>query len=245
MPKPYSFILFDFVNTLFLPDESAVPRMVVNGESVISTAPLLCERLAPSLPGVDPLALHRAHREAWRWVESQRGAEDREIPALRRFRHIFLLLGLDPVDDAVVERALELHMEAVTGSFRLPAAHRELLAGLQARYRMGIFSNFDHAPPLRRLLRAAGIEAWFDPVVISGDIGYRKPGAAAFALALDRTRTDPRHVLFVGDSWNDDVTGAQRAGIDVAWVNRKGEPALSEAHPTYVMRDLTELTRVL
>ena len=40
----------------------------------------------------------------------------------------------------------------------------------------------------------------FDTVVISGEVGVKKPDPAIFRIALDQTGLQPQDVAFVGDS---------------------------------------------
>lgn len=245
MPKPYRLIAFDCVNTLYLPDASRIPMVELDGKQVPTTAGLLHERLAPLLPD---LALHQAHlalRNAWRWAEAQRGPELLEVPARRRFRRFFFELGLREPEERLLDELLELHMRAVTGSFILPAAHRQVLTRLRRSHRLALFSNFDHAPSMQRLLRESGISDWFDPLIISDALGYRKPGRAAFSRAIGLIGEAPQDILFVGDSLEDDVQGARQAGIDVAWINAKGLPAPANFPPTYELRELPALIDLL
>lgn len=245
MHKRYRLLLFDCVNTLYLPDPSRLPRVELDGTLVPSTAGLLLERLRPRHPHLRAEAIHTAAREAWRWAERQRGPELREVPAPCRFRRLVDELGLAPADEALAHDLLRVHMRAVTGSFRFPQAHGRLLETLRRRYRLALLSNFDHGPSLRALLQETGIAAWFDPLLISDGLGYRKPGAAAFAAALAAIDVPAEEILFVGDSLEDDVQGGRNAGLDVAWVNPGGVTAPPDSPPTYELSALTELPRVL
>ncbi len=245
MAKRYRLILFDCVNTLYLPDSSRLPRLELDGQSVPSTAGLLLEPLRALDPGLNAEAVHRAARAAWRWAEGERGADLREVPAPRRFRRLLDELGLHAVPDATALALLDVHMRAVTGTFVFPPAHRDLLSALRGRFRLGLFSNFDHGPSLRRLLRETGIADWFDPLLISDGLGFRKPGRAAFAAALAHAAVPAAEILFVGDSVEDDVRGCRGAGIDVAWLNPRAEPAPADCPPTYELGALPELAPLL
>ena len=86
MTHPYRTLVFDCINTVLLPNPQRLPRLVVDGKEVTSTAPLLMERVAAHLPGLPTEEVHRAMRRAWRWAEEQRGLELPEIPATFRFR---------------------------------------------------------------------------------------------------------------------------------------------------------------
>ena len=175
MALPYRLILFDCVNTLYLPDASRRPVLEIDGVAQTSTAPLVAERLAARLPGLDAVALHKVQRASWRWAESQRGGEHREIPAAARFRRVLEELGLPP-EEPLVEELMRVHYDAVVGTFDLPEAHVRLLDELRGRFRLALFSNFDHAPPIAERLERDGLAAWLDPILISADLGWRKPG---------------------------------------------------------------------
>jgi HAD superfamily hydrolase (TIGR01549 family) len=245
MDKRYRLILFDCVNTLYLPDPSRLPRLELDGRSVPSTAGLLHAPLRALNPALQPDEIHRAARSAWEWAERERGPELREVPAPRRFRRLLVELGLPDAPEDQLAALLDVHMRAVTGSFAFPPAHRELLAALRDRFRLALFSNFDHGPSLRSLLRETGIADWFDPLLISDGLGWRKPGRAAFAAALAALAEPAEAILFVGDSLEDDVRGARDAGIDVAWINPKALAAPLDCRPTYELRTLPELAQLL
>jgi len=58
----------------------------------------------------------------------------------------------------------------------------------------------------------ARIDALLDPVVISGEVGLRKPHAAIYELALDRIGVPADRVLFIDDA-EPNVLGARKVGL--------------------------------
>lgn len=58
----------------------------------------------------------------------------------------------------------------------------------------------------------ARIDALLDPVVISGEVGLRKPDAAIYELALDRVGVPADRVLFIDDA-EPNVLGARASGL--------------------------------
>lgn len=58
----------------------------------------------------------------------------------------------------------------------------------------------------------ARIDALFDPVVISGEVGLRKPHAAIYQHALERLGLPAGRVLFVDDA-EPNIIGAQALGL--------------------------------
>lgn len=70
--------------------------------------------------------------------------------------------------------------------------------------------------------RISEIESYFQKVYISEDVKWIKPDSRFFEYILkDRGITDPKSVLMVGDSLQNDILGASLAGIDTCWVNPK------------------------
>lgn len=56
------------------------------------------------------------------------------------------------------------------------------------------------------------LERRFDAVVLSGDVGVRKPSRRIYALSAERLGVDPADCVFV-DDLAQNVSGAERAGI--------------------------------
>lgn len=240
MPPAYRAILLDCFNTLFVARAAAVPRLQVGGRTEISTAPVLAPLVEGLRPGVDVHAIHAAMVAARSWAKAQRAGTEREITAYDKFRHMLALLDIPDAPEQDVLRLIDAHMAAVTGSFALPESHREAVQRLGRHFTLGIVSNFDHAPALLHLLERHGVAQWFDPVLVSGALGVRKPARAVFEQALGVLDVPRDAVLFVGDSVEEDVAGAQAANLDVVWLDANGQPPPAQP-PTHVLRALPEL----
>ena len=93
---------------------------------------------------------------------------------------------------------------------------------------VGLISNFDHPPHVRRILSENGWATVFDTVVISSEVGVKKPDPAIFTLALQRTGIAPANAIFVGDT-HDDVAGAVAAGIQPVFITRADNPTEASA----------------
>jgi HAD superfamily hydrolase (TIGR01549 family) len=239
-------LLFDLFGTVvhFAPQ---VPTVEVAGTRWRSTMGWLRDTAARELPDVpfdDLLATMLAVTED---IVRQRPPEYREVPSRERFRRVLLRLGMEgDRAPAVAERLSLTHMAHLSAQTLLPAGHDVLLDGLGDRYRLGMVSNFDHAPTARQILADHGLVRRFDPIVISDEVGRRKPHPAIFEIALRAAGVRADEALFVGDSLPDDVAGAHGAGLRVVWINGKNEPLPAGGPaPDYVIVALAELTRLL
>ena len=116
----------------------------------------------------------------------------------------------------------------------------DLLAGWSRRYRLGIVSNGTTGWQMGKL-EAAGLLQYFSPelIVISEEAGVEKPEPEIYKRALSEAGTAAEHVLFVGDSWSNDVDGPGRLGIRTVWFNRRGEQA--PARPDHLAGIITRL----
>jgi len=86
----------------------------------------------------------------------------------------------------------------------------------------------------------------FETIVVSDEVGWRKPRRDIFDAALGRLGVRAEESLFVGDRADMDVLGAQQIGMDAAWINRDREPLPAGIQaPTYEIRDLGELATIL
>jgi putative hydrolase of the HAD superfamily len=80
-------------------------------------------------------------------------------------------------------------------------------------------SNFDRR--LRGVVQGLPeLASWVDSLVISSEVGFRKPHAAFFRAACEHLRLPRARVLCVGDDLENDVRGAIRAGLSGLLLDR-------------------------
>jgi HAD superfamily hydrolase (TIGR01509 family) len=70
---------------------------------------------------------------------------------------------------------------------------------------------------VKRILTESGLAEYFDVIVLSKDIGYRKPDRRIFLHVAKLLELNPGQVVFVGDSFADDVLGPSAAGMIPVW----------------------------
>lgn len=63
------------------------------------------------------------------------------------------------------------------------------------------------------------------PAILSFEVGYIKPDPMIFSLLLTRLNCSAPDVLFIGDRLEDDMEGAQRAGIRSSLIDRSNRHA--------------------
>lgn len=248
MTLPVNAVLFDLFDTLVTFDRARLPRLVVNGREVRSTAGYLHEVLRRHASHVTLEACYDALMWSWQEAERQRAIDHREVTAPQRFGFWLSRLDVDPggCPAGFVDTLLETHRRELSKAAEFPAHHGPLLERLARRFRLAVVSNFDYTPTAVGILEDAGVTHLFQTIVVSDQVGWRKPRREIFDVALDALGVAPREALFVGDRADIDVAGAHGVGMPVAWINRTSEPLpAGVAPPTYEIRDLAELADIL
>ena len=120
-----------------------------------------------------------------------------------------------------------------------------LVKELRARFRLGVISN--GLPDVQyRKLETIGLKGVFSCIVLSEEIGIRKPDPRIFRFAADSLQIQPPECLYVGDSYRDDVIGAKTAGMRACWYNcGTASPGKTEIQADFVITNIKELSSIL
>jgi 2-haloalkanoic acid dehalogenase type II len=98
-----------------------------------------------------------------------------------------------------------------------------------------------------------GADRWFNHWISADDVGFAKPAPEPFAAALQIMQCQPSQVLHVGDHPHHDVIGAEKMGMQTAWMNRNRqswtealaqhsiEPENTKIRPNIEVSNLKEL----
>jgi putative hydrolase of the HAD superfamily len=122
---------------------------------------------------------------------------------------------------------------------------REVLDVLRERYPLALVTDAQSAYT-RGELHKVGLLDYFDPIVISGDHGYRKPDRRLFQFALDRMGVAAENALYVGNDMHRDIFGAREAGMPtVMFESGQGKSAYLDCVPDYRITDFRDLLKIL
>ena len=243
-----SAVLFDLFDTLVLLDRSRLPEVHVNGKARRTTAGHLHRAFQPFAPGLSLEDFVDALFWSWQEAERIRGESHREVTAPERFSMMFGRLGLGQgmVPPEALQMLLATHMKELSKAVVFPEHHGDLLRSLAKSHKLAVVSNFDYTPMARHILEREAVADLFQTVVVSDEVGWRKPKPVIFELALSRMGTAPGDALFVGDRADIDVAGAQGVGMAAAWINRDGSVLPDGVRaPEFEIQDLAELERIL
>jgi putative hydrolase of the HAD superfamily len=158
------------------------------------------------------------HEETIDYAEGLRTNEAREVERWRRIvRHVF-----DDLADA------DACFEELFEHFSRPEAWRcdadvtetaEALA--QQGYALGLASNYDHR--LRSVVAGFRVLSGLQHVIISSEVGWRKPAPPFFVALCQAFRLPAEQILYVGDDPANDYEGARTAGLQAVLFDPKGK----------------------
>jgi putative hydrolase of the HAD superfamily len=123
---------------------------------------------------------------------------------------------VEPYDSRIAE-SVNAYFSAFMGRCHLIPGTLEMLETLKGSYRLGLLSNFTHPPAIREIINSLGLTAHLDVVLISGELGYRKPHPLVFQQLMRELEVRKDQILYVGDDPEPDITGARQAGIKPVW----------------------------
>lgn len=177
----------------------------------------ILDRLAAEGVRADAGAYAEASRHAATAVGDLLRSDDPGTDAARArtfFGTLLTRLGL-PADrmEAVGSDIRRRHEEGRLWVRTDPGTRAMLQGLLDAGLRLAVISNADGR--VAAYLEAAGLRDLFEFVLDSALVGIEKPDPRIFELACARMGLRPEECVYVGDTFEVDVIGARKAGIDV------------------------------
>ncbi|MDT2754896.1 HAD family hydrolase [Enterococcus pseudoavium] len=180
-------------------------------------------RLFPNFPAdkMNPLFIRFRHYSDLHYMKSITGEWSLEKMRYERIRQALADFSFAPSDTELM--AFQTAYDQALKTISLPD---EIIAALtflkQQPLSLGIITN----GPVKRQtdkLNALQLTRWFTPenILISDGVEIQKPDPAIFQLMEQHLRLPAESLLYIGDSYDNDVVGAKAAGWSVWWFNHQ------------------------
>jgi putative hydrolase of the HAD superfamily len=147
--------------------------------------------------------------------------------------------------DECVRMAVNVFFEDYVNSLELRPCTKQLLEEAAANHVMGLISNFTYAPVIYYELRKLDIAQFFNAILVSEEVGWRKPNRKIFEEALKRLRLSAAETVYVGDSPLEDIAGAKSVGMKTIFVSSQfyslKDLRTSKQQPELVVQDMCRL----
>jgi putative hydrolase of the HAD superfamily len=161
-------------------------------------------------------------------------------------------------DDERIREATEAFSTCFAKSLAIDDYLPSLLERLHKKYRLALVSNMSFAGAIFESVRELDIAEYFDAIIVSGVLGWRKPSPRIFQEALRTLGVEAEEAAFVGDSPRADVEGAKQLNMKAVLLveKRRKQPVTdtvqfymreskSNVKPDRTIRRLANLPRAL
>jgi putative hydrolase of the HAD superfamily len=122
---------------------------------------------------------------------------------------------------------------------------RTMLDQLRRRFPLAIVTDAQSAYAHGELHKV-GLAQYFDPIVVSGDHGFRKPDPRLFEFALERMGVSAAQTVYVGNDMFRDIYGARQVGMrTIMFDSDQGTKEYEDCAPDYRVTDYRDLLEIL
>ncbi len=111
----------------------------------------------------------------------------------------------------------------------------DVLKALSERYKVYALTNGNAD------VKMIGIDKFLSGAVSSADVGVSKPNPKIFEATLKKAGEEASSCIHIGDDYEDDIVGANNAGIASIWLNERGQKAPSMNLATKVVTKVKEI----
>lgn len=153
--------------------------------------------------------------------------------------------------DVEISRDDALKLQELYGKkqYEIEMSHEitELFDYCYGKVQLGIISN---GPSVHQWNKAKqlNLQRWIpkEYIFVSADLGVSKPDKKIFDYAVKHMSSIPETTYYVGDSFNNDIVGAENAGLKTIWMNRRSHLLPENAVPPhYIVSSEKELSETI
>jgi YjjG family noncanonical pyrimidine nucleotidase len=120
----------------------------------------------------------------------------------------------------------------------------DILKHLSSKYKVYATSNATYDQQISRL-KNAGLDKYFDGYFISERAGAEKPSKEFFDYCFGNLTEQIDNIVLIGDSPTADIKGGCQYGLSTIWFNWRGEKLPEGVNPTYIVKSLAEIKKIL
>lgn len=238
--KTVKAVIFDFIGTL----------TTVEDYSYEKSEKKLYESLRCAGFDVNCTTFAEAYEQAHQKYRTIRYQELLEVTNAVWISEALNTLGFETTpNDEKIYMAINLFFEDYIQSLKLRPNAAKVLERLAPIFALGLVSNFTYASVIHAGLKNLEIRNYFDSVLVSHDFGWRKPSLRVFREILKRLNVVGEEAVYVGDSPQEDIKGAQSVGMTTIFIPSQfydlSDLEKAAAHPDFKINGLEELLQIL
>lgn len=183
-----------------------------------------------------------AERDSVDLDELVQASAQEAIAGTAHFAAMLQQRGID--DPSEVTRATERYVSDRFRGLALFDESIDVVAAVSRHTRVGLITN-GPSQIQRDKIRLLKIGELFPIILVSEEEGVWKPDPDIFARAVARAGVAAADAMYIGDSPEHDMAGAQAAGLTAVWINRRQRVWPGGPPPDYEITDLRQLLPLL
>lgn len=225
MTKHFKAIIFDASNTLFFGDGNEFEEA-----SLYSLYYYLWQQ------GID-LRDEGFSREAlwlyWKTIRKQpKGdANHKQLRTTKLdLKDLFTEVETLVLNEQLLAKLEEIYYEPTVAATQALPNMQDILIELQKKYKLAVISNTRSHYFIEESIRRAGLIGFFDVVITSDKVGWRKPDSRIFEVALNHLNLEASQTIMIGDSLEKDIAGARALGMNTIWLSLNSSSDLTQSN---------------
>jgi len=116
----------------------------------------------------------------------------------------------------------------------------DLLKHLKKNYKLHIITNgFDRVQNFK--IKNSGLKPYFNFIFTAEKVGFKKPHPKIFETAMNTVGSTPYSSLMIGDTFEADIQGALKSGMQALHFNSHNEPEHKRCAIIYSLKDIQQI----
>jgi len=175
------------------------------------------------------------------WSEFENGSISADNLKPERFRRFTSQFNFS-IEPSVFSNAYLNYL--AEAAFLLEGANG-LLNKIKGKFKLVLLTN-GLTKVQRRRFALTNMKEYFDAIIISEEVGFKKPQVEIFDLALKKIgHSNKSDVLMIGDNLSSDILGGKNYNIDTCWYNPTSIKNDLNIIPSFEVSSFQELLTVL
>ena len=182
-------------------------------------------------------------------VQRQKDSIERPLTDLLR-KALIRLDYSEPTDGEISKAVARFYSVSEEHWLPIPRVNQVLDQVLANGFSLALISNAGDGDNVSRLMQKANLTSYFDPILISANVGFRKPHHSLFDTVVDAWGVPPDQLVMVGDSLEEDILGAKNAGWHQIWLKQlvdspHNQTLAREIQPEFTANHLQEVPEII
>ncbi|MDQ6594893.1 HAD family hydrolase [Bacillus salipaludis] len=199
----------------------------------------------PSMPDLNTAYKKFRYYSDYFWKDYTQGNISLEQLRINR-----IIATLENLGKGISEQEAVRFQENYENNLNTPILFTEVPSVFDALKRKGIEVGLITNGPIthqQNKISQLGLQDFINEelIFISDQVGFAKPNPQLFHTAAKKIDLPAEHLLYVGDTWENDVVGPISAGWNAIWFNHRSREPLTDHKPLAEINKLSSLLNLL